>query len=198
MKKLTFILLLISSGAMGQSIQGWVGSPYYFNLENQLNYQVGAIFKINTNNNYFGLGVEYATKNVSDNYEKSLKYQLPQLNIHAQYEYRFLFNEQNQLGLKAGAICSFMNTNSYQYISNSNQTIQEDLAKGTGILARGGLAYYRVLNERISLFAEVFGQYKIKQDLGYMGSTDYTRMKKSPKDYFSAGLNLGVDINLKK
>lgn len=206
MKKLTIFFLLFSSASMAQSIQAWVGSPYYLNLENQLNFQVGGMFKINSKNNHFGLGLEYATKNITnpkpenydvDFYSREIKYELPQLNLIARYEYQFLLNEKNRLGVNVGGTISFMFNNSSE-TNIWNQKFSEDLKNGTGVLGRTGIIYYRSIAERISLFAEIYGQYKIIQDLNEYGSSYYTGMIKSPKDYFSAGLNLGVEISLAK
>lgn len=198
MKKLTILFLLVSSGTMAQSIQAWVGSPYYVNLENELNYQAGAMFRVNTNNNHFGLGLEYATKNVSNTLDKNFKYQLPQLNLIARYEYQFLLNNKNRLGINAGATISFMNNNSFEYKLITGQTIREDLTKGTAALGRLGFTYYRALSSRVNLFAEVFGQYKIIQDLPEETWPKFGWFTKGPRDYFSAGFNLGVEISLSK
>ena len=198
MKKLTILLLLISSGTMAQSIQAWVGSPYFVNLANELNYQAGAMFRVSTNNNHFGLGLEYATKNVSTTFHNNYKFHLPQLNLIARYEYQFLLNDKNKLGISAGGTISFMNNNSLEYTLVNEQMLREDLQKGTAIIGRLGFTYYRVLTSRVTLFAEVFGQYKFIQDLPEEIWPKFGWFTEGPRDYISAGLNLGVEINLTK
>lgn len=193
MKKLLILFVLISNLSFSQSIQAWVGTPYYVGLENHLNYQAGAMAKINKGNNNFGLGIEYATKNVF----KYNEFTLPQLNLLLRYEHKFILNDKNNLGLNAGATVNFRNNSYFDYsIEGFPVTLKMD--NGIGASARAGFSYNRVLSQRISLFGEVFGQYKLVQDLTENVEFPAFRMNKNPRDFLTLGLNIGIEINLSR
>lgn len=198
MRLLFFLLLVVSNLSLAQSIQAWVGSPYYFNLSNQLNYQGGLMFKVNSGKNNFGLGVEYATKNVETlDATKRMEYKLPQLNFLVRYERLFEINEKNRLAANLGATVSFMANNSFTYHNGISST-NYNMSNGTGTLGRIGFAYFRTISNRVNLFGEIFGQYKFVQDMPDYRPGISWKYEENPRDHISVGLNLGVEVKLKK
>jgi hypothetical protein len=194
MRIFIFFFLLTSNFVSAQSIEGWIGSPYYFGLKNHFNYQVGGIFKIISGSNQFGIGLEYATKNVDASFSsRDQFFNLPQINLICEYERLFKSNEKNHFGLSTGAAVSF-GTNQYFINQVDGVDVKYNLKGRSGAVARLGFTYYRNISAQFSLFSRAYVQYKILQDM----EESFYKMDENPRDHISAGLNVGVRYILNK